>query len=124
MTNIVDIAERDAFVLFLRSKTALGRLNDAEVHAVIAFLESIGFAHQAAPAPAPVVVAPAPAVMTPADQVAAQLAQVLPVVPTPAVDPAPVAAPPVSVLANLESIIKKDVEAFFAPGPIAPPPAQ
>ncbi len=138
MTNI-DTLEREALVLFLRSKTALGRLNDSEVHSVLTFLEGIGFAHQAAAPAAPVqtavanaapqdtvqtvgLVAPAPAVLTPDMQVAAQLAQVFPI------PPAPVA--PVSMLANLESIIEKDVKAFFAPAPepvaapITPPPAQ
>jgi hypothetical protein len=41
--------EREALALLLRSKTALGRLTDSEVHSVLAFLESIGFVHQAAP---------------------------------------------------------------------------
>ena len=54
--------ERESFTLMLRSKTALGRLNDAEVHAVLDFMENIGFVHQA-PNPEPIF---APADMTPA----------------------------------------------------------
>lgn len=93
------------FVTFLRSKSALGRLNDAEVQSVLAFLEGIGFAHAA---PAAAAGQQAPIDMTPAGQQAAQVAQVMP--------PAP------SALANLESIIEKDVKEFFEPAPIAPPP--
>lgn len=62
MTNIVDTTERDALALLLRSKTALGRLVEAEVHSVLDFLESIGFVHQV---PQPVVV-PAPLAPPPA----------------------------------------------------------
>lgn len=47
MTNTIDAQDKDALALLLRSKTALGRLNDAEVHSVLDFLESIGFAHRA-----------------------------------------------------------------------------
>jgi hypothetical protein len=94
MTNIIESIEKEALTLLLRSKTALGRLTDAEVHSVLEFLESIGFARPAVGA-APPAVAP--------------------------IEPAPV-VPPVSALSNLESIIEKDVKAFFAP--LAPPPAQ
>jgi hypothetical protein len=116
MTNIVENIEKEALVLFLRSKTAFGRLTDAEVHSVLAFLESIGFKQTAQDvAPAAPIIAPPPVVpatiLTPDAQVAAQVVQVLP-------------AAPVSALANLESIIEKDVKAFFEPALIAPPPAQ
>lgn len=57
--------EKEALTLLLRSKTALGRLTDAEVHSVLEFLESIGFEHHAPTpdesAPAPVVLDPPPA---------------------------------------------------------------
>ena len=57
MTDI-DVTDRAALSLLLRSKTALGRLVDAEVNAVLDFLESIGFTHQA-PAAEPEPIAPA-----------------------------------------------------------------
>ena len=108
MTNDI---EKDALALMLRSKTALGRLSDAEVHTVLAFLEGLGWmAPPAATGPAGMNTnGQIPAPLTPADQMAAQIAQVLP--------PAPVSA-----LSALETAIEKDVKAFLAP--IAPPPAQ
>lgn len=51
--SMIDTAEKEALALLLRSKTALGRLTDAEVHSVLAYLEGIGFVHQA-PAAEPV----------------------------------------------------------------------
>lgn len=44
MTDI-DVTDKDALTLLLRSKTALGRLVESEVQDVLAFLESIGFVH-------------------------------------------------------------------------------
>jgi hypothetical protein len=81
--NDVDVTDRDALSLLLRSKTALGRLVESEVHSVLDFLESIGFMHQAVAAPAE----PAP-VIDPAPA-----ADATTVVPPPG-EPAPVIAPP------------------------------
>jgi hypothetical protein len=132
----VETLERGAFVMLLRSKTALGRLNDTEVHSVLDFLENLGFARPAtsmappvvAPIePAPVIVAPAPAAPV---VVAVPPAPIVPpvIVPEPVVvPPAPVVAPVVapivppapvvSALASLGSIIEADVEAFFSSHP-------
>jgi hypothetical protein len=77
----IDVTDKDALTLLLRSKTALGRLVEAEVHAVLAFLESIGFVHLAA---APVI-APEPEPETIA---------LPPGEPVPDADPATVIAPP------------------------------
>lgn len=43
MNYEIDLNDKDALALLLRSKTALGRLNDTEVHSVLEFLEGIGF---------------------------------------------------------------------------------
>ena len=86
MTDFIDFDDKDALALLLRSKTAFGRLTDPEVHSVLAFLETIGFARQAAP-PAFVDLAPVVTALTPEVQQAAQVAQVLP-------DLAPIAPPP------------------------------
>lgn len=50
--------EQEALALLLRSKTALGRLTDPEVHSVLAFLESIGFKHHAPTPDEPAVAEP------------------------------------------------------------------
>lgn len=71
--------EKEALSLMLRSKTALGRLVDSEVHDVIAFLELIGFKHEDPSAPAAAI---------PAEPVP------VPVAPVPQPVPAPVVAPP------------------------------
>lgn len=91
--NDVDVTDRNALSLLLRSKTALGRLVESEVHSVLDFLESIGFMHQAVVTPAE----PAPATVAPD---AAPIVDPAPIVPPPPnVDPAPapvIAPPPVS----------------------------
>jgi hypothetical protein len=83
MTNLVT-AEREALALLLRSKTALGRLVDSEVHSVLDFLESIGFVHQATPQPEP---APIALIVPEPDPAAV-------VIPAPPVIVAPIAPPP------------------------------
>lgn len=83
----VDTTDLDAFTLHLRNKSPLGRLTDAEVRDVLAFLADLGMAF----APAPV--APIEAETVPA-------APILPfdpstvIPPLPNVDPAPVIPPP------------------------------
>jgi hypothetical protein len=80
--NDIDVNDKDALCLLLRSKTPLGRLVDAEVHTVLDFLESIGFGRPAAAADVPAI-EPEPETIAPP-----------PGEPAPDADPATVIAPP------------------------------
>lgn len=90
MTDIVDVLDRDAFALILRSKTAMGRLVDSEVHSVLDFLESIGFTHHAAQPVADPVLVPIELAPVPVPEVAPIVIAPPPV----EVVPAPIAPPP------------------------------
>jgi hypothetical protein len=74
---MIDINDKDAFVLMLRSKTAFGRLTDTEVHSVLDYLKNIGFATATAPAPIFAPLDPV-TVLTPEIQQTAQVSQVMP----------------------------------------------
>lgn len=90
----VETLEKEALALLLRSKTALVRLTDAEVHSVLAFLESIGFARPAATADTPPILPVEPVVVEvpPVVESVAVPVTIEPP-PTPPAPPAPVVAP-------------------------------